>query len=247
LFPGIFTLLVAAFFGPSLVVGVKAGSDPNTRYWLGTGTLSTILLIPVILLVCHILHLIAGRPRFYPSLCSTVIPSIIVLYCGLALFIPSGGKASMLHSTDCTTFGAKLDLDDAYRSAAMIFDTCVQRVAISTNSTAELTAPLIDLQDCSEYQTSTTEIDQYSTQWAYLETLERTEGCSGWCTPGEPALWSRDHYAMDLCSRAAGTIMQGKVKRAGSRLIVLGIFQLLISVFGMNTLNNMMVKRQIDW
>lgn len=142
----------------------------------------------------------------------------------------------------------KLQVDYAYRSAAQIFDTCVQRVALSTNSTAEATALLLDVTDCSEFKTAPSDvIKEYKDEWAYLQKLEETEGCSGWCTPGEPTIWTRQHYVLDLCSKAAGNVISGKVMRSAMQLLVIGLLEFIASLFMVNTISNAMRKRDIEW
>lgn len=247
LWPGIFTLCLAAFYSPSVLVGLHLGLDHNTQYWFGKTTLRMVLTIPVLILICHVIHHFAARPRFWPFLVSTVAPAIITLIVGLHVFGPINRTVLFLYSSDCTTYTQKLQVDNAYRSAAALFDTCVQRVATSTDSTVEATASLIGLEDCSEYQTATEDVAAYSKEWAYLAELEETEACSGWCTPGSPSLWTRPHEVYDLCSHAAAGVMQGKALRSARRMLVLGMAQLSISVLLIAHVSNLMIKRNIGW
>lgn len=248
LFPAVFTLAIFAMFSPVLIIGLDVARDPSVQYWIGYGTLKCMTWVIVLVIICHIFHLVAARPRFYPMLCSTVIPSLMILLAGIYLMMPTRHVGAMLRSDDCTSFSKKLQVDNAYRSAAQIFDTCVQRVALSTNSTAEATAPLLDVTDCSEFQTAPSDvISEYKEPWAYLQKLEETEGCSGWCTPGEPTIWTRQHYVLDLCSKAAGNVISGKVQRAAMQLLVIGFLEFMASLLMVNTLSNAMRKRGIEW
>lgn len=247
LFPGIFTLWLFAFFSPSVILCVDLGKDPTVQYYFGKAAMGIGVCIPVLVLICHIIHVVAARPRFFPTVFSTVVPSVLTLVAGAMFQGKLDATASILYSTDCTTYDIKLDMDNAYRSAAALWYSCLERVATSTNSTVEAAADLIVLEDCSEYTTATESIQSYSRQWAYLATLEHTEECSGWCTPGQAALWTRSHEPRDLCSKAAAAVMTGKVKNLARRLDVVGGVQIAISVWGVYIMSNTMISRGIDW
>mmetsp|Transcript_31163 Transcript_31163/g.85380 ORF Transcript_31163/g.85380 Transcript_31163/m.85380 type:complete len:275 (+) Transcript_31163:114-938(+) len=245
LWPGAFTLCLFAMFAPAIVASLTIATNATAVYWLG-GVGWFILLVPALLVVSHVYHYCAGRPRLFPTIVGTVVPSLIVILIGFLALKPIAGVASKLDSADCTSYPEKYKLDLAYRSAAQTFDTCVQRVATSTSTTAEATAPLLDLSDCSEYKTSP-EGDDYSSQWAYLQKMEVNQVCSGWCTPGEPALWTRTHYAMDLCANAAAAELTGKVANLGRRLMLLGILELIASIYVVLTMQAVLKKTLTSW
>lgn len=245
LWPGVFTLILFAFFGPAVVSGLRIATDPTARYWLGWHSWF-ILVVPALLVVCHGLHMVAERPRFWPTLFSSVVPSAIVILVGYVTLVPIGIYSKELVSTDCTTYASKFELENAYRSAATIFDTCVERVAAYTNSSLDATFFLIDLPDCAEYQAALG-TSEYTRQWAYLQQLEANQACSGWCTPGEPGLWTRTHSTLDLCASAAGAQMRGKIQRLGQRMTVLGVVQLFFSMWGMNCIHVVMKTMDVPW
>jgi len=244
--PSIFTCMTFAALSPAIVILVRMAQDPSAGYWLGI-SIKSVLIVPVIIIVCHLLHLTAIRPRFFPSVFATLCPAIFLVVLGVSCFSVVDKTSTLLLSFDCTTDTNKLELDLAYRSAATIFDTCVQRVASSTNSTAIATAMLIDINDCSEYAAQTPERVRYAEQWNYLQQMEHLSDCSGWCTPGEPALWNMIHYSGDSCSKVAGRAMKGKVTHDCQNLIKLGAVLVLVALMYLRQIDLSMEKYGIDW
>jgi hypothetical protein len=143
---------------------------------------------------------------------------------------------------DCASWHRKYELDAAWRSAAGIYEVCLQRVATATNATTEATAALVSLGDCSEYKMRSPERDLYAKQWNYLEHLENSQACTGWCTPGERGLWSTAHRAMDLCSRAAGQKLDGEIKKLALRMIALGIVAFIVSIYALGVMQNVLSR-----
>lgn len=246
LWPSIYLLMVCAFFAPPLTILANLAQDASAKYWIGA-SINAALFVQALIFIAFLLHGAAGRARFYPTLCSTVVPAILIILIGVSTAKTGNNLAVELRSKDCQSYPTKLHVEMAYRSAAQIFDGCVQRVANSMNQTANHTVYAVDIEDCSEFMAMSPERVRYQEEWQYLEDLEREEGCSGWCTPGEPTLFVRQHYTSDLCAYAAAQVMGGKVARMGTNLVLAGAVELFFSMFLMSTIGSYMEKNGDEW
>lgn len=247
LWPNIFTFCLCALFGPALITVYSAISEPSIRYWIGNAPYFFFLTVPILLLTGHVLHSCARRPKFYPSLFSSVVPAVFVIISGCLLLRPAMNMSDKLLAPDCKSFREKYELDEAWKAAAAIFDQCVTRVATVTQALENETAPLIKLTDCAEYKASLDLIGKYGSKWAYLQHLEEHDACTGWCTPGEGALFVTSHQGRDLCVRVAGSALAGEAVRLGWQLIILGILELLISIWAMGKMQALLKAAGQVW
>lgn len=199
-----------------------------------------------VLVVCHFLHLRAGRPRFWPTMFSTVFPAVVLAISGYFVTMPLKHIGDDLRSPDCTSNSRKFEVETAYRKALEIFDSCVTRVAVATKASVKETAPLLDLTDCAEYK-SAGEFSKYGREWVYLEALEKSQFCSGWCTPGSPALWTRNHDTLDLCASVSGIVLQEKVGLLVGRMLVLGVAIGLACLFAIFYIGETINKHGFVW
>lgn len=242
LFPSVFTLCASAVCAPAIGSVLMISMDATANYWFGKVSYF-MLLVPLCLIVCHWFHACAGRPRFYLTCCSTVVPALIVIIVGSVILSRVYLTSSNRTWFDCST-GTSLEV--AYREAYRVFDTCANRVANQTGSTLADTVPKIDILDCKEYIADSVAV-QYASQWAYLGAVETSQACTGWCTPGSPALWSRHHVYSDICSYAVYEQLWSKVGRLARHMIVCGIVQLVASVLCLHSLSLAMYTMGVAW
>jgi len=118
---------------------------------------------------------------------------------------------SRLEAHDCTTFPGKVHLEAAWQAANNLYDGCMARQANLTGAPINELKEVTRLKNCVDYETGMVE---WGTEWDYLEHLETTQRCAGWCTLQRP-LWhpfvtSEPH---DRCSLAAAQMMTTKVQR----------------------------------
>jgi len=245
LWPGLFTTCLFALFAPSLVLGSTLLLDSSVRYWVGRSP-QLIFLVPVLVMVGHIVHTLARRPRFFTTLLSTVIPAFIVLLVGYLTLLQTGHRVTELVSSDCTTYTDKYDLEAAYKEASRLFDLCVERVAHENHASSEATRAFIGVGDCVEYQDAL-KTSSFAPQWWYLEELETSQVCSGWCTSGDPALWSRTHFVSETCSRTAALVLETKVNRTANHMLFTGMLNFLIFIAAIACMQEVMIKRHGNW
>lgn len=245
LFPFLLTLSIFAAFACPMISALTIVQDPSVEYWVGRECLA-VLVVPLLIAVAHLWQATVAAPRFFAVLISTIIPGILVIVVADLVMIKANGITDELTSKDCTTFLDKAKLEDAYLAALHNFDDCVHRVAQATDTTPEEASTRLSVSDCAEYQQSP-DREKYWRQWTYLRRLEEEQLCSGFCVPGEVAIWSRDHSAKDPCSAAAGQTMKIKVRRVTQNMMALGVAVLIFSgliIFGINEIATSM---GIDW
>jgi hypothetical protein len=233
-----------ALFGPAIVTGWLLSEDPNVQYFIGWHS-RAVLAIPILLCMCHVLHIKFGRPKFYVVVLSTFIPSVLVFLVGYSHYIPISGVVDRLLSTDCSTYEMKYHIERAYRQAEGVFDECVNRVTLETNATRTAVRAGLVIQDCKEYQVPKVGVDPYArwrNEWAYLHGLEAKENCAGWCYDS-PAIWVAQNEraeAKDVCSNVAASIMKGKVKRSSLRMLANAGLDMLLATFTLSIIQEIM-------
>merc|ERR1719330_266915 len=94
---------------------------------------------------------------------------------------------------------AHVALQKAHAAAESLFDECVVLLAGEARQHEAQLRAVLTLQDCPAYlmdlrpsQRRSSVLErlqaerlQWATEWAYLESLERTEGCAGWSAAGK--------------------------------------------------------------
>lgn len=245
LYPFLLTFSLLAAFACPIISAVRIVQDPSVEYWVGRECLA-VLVVPLLIAVAHLWQARVGAPRFFAVLMSTILPGLIVIVVAEICMMRTNGITDVLMSTDCTTFLDKAKLEDAYLAALHSFDDCVHRVAQATNTTLEEAATRLSVDDCAEYQQSP-DMEKYGREWAYLRRLEQEQLCSGFCVPGEVAIWSRDHSAKDPCSLAAGQTIKTRVRRIAQNMMALGFAVLVFSGLIIFGINEMVIGMGIDW
>lgn len=253
LFPGIFTLGAAAMFGSPVMTGLSMAHDTSVRYWIGTFAW-VVIIIPILLLGCHLVHHYHGRPRFIPVLLSTCVPALIIICVGYVHSAPIGNVSNRLFSTDCTTYQEKFHLETAHAVAQRLLNTCIGRVSMEMNITVRQASHIIELRDCSEYQNyhnpggGSETLGNWQREWAFLESLEGELSCSGWCYPSR-TLWGPNIVMRDLCTNTAAVVLESRVNHWASRMFTVGVLQLILSagaIFTIQEILNRMGKGD-DW
>jgi len=241
MFPTAFTFICFVAFGPPTVQAVLLAEDPNVKYFIGRYGL-VVLAVPVLLVICHLLHLRAGRPRRVIVLVSTISPCILFIIVGNTHAVVAGDLASRLYSTDCTTFDVKRELNKEWLAAESAYKECLGETAPHVGLTVEDTLQLFRLHHCKEYPSNFTD---HSNAWAYLRDLEEHQACSGWCDTGV-RLWSYNN-PHDTCSVAAATVLDFKVRRVAVRMITYTAITLVVILVALLAVGPFIRKAGMDW
>jgi len=231
--PHYFTVACLAAVSAPIVASVRLAEDPSVRYWVGIHGYF-LSLLPVYILVCHIVNMRLGSPKMIPVIFSTIVPCIVMILCSNFHFSATGTVATMLMSSDCTTFAMKQDLHRAWEKAVSLYDTCVHRIAHEQGLTYSDTLKIYRLHECEEFQhvggTDTDLWAEYRSRWDYLRSLEEDVSCCGWCWQSRP-LWSFSEVR-DSCSMAAGALLKSKVEPIASNILLVAMLGLIFSIAG---------------
>lgn len=244
LFPHGLTLASFAVFGAPVIFGIHLAWDPNVAYWIGPMGYATIL-VPALLVMCHFAHLRVGRPTQLVTIFGTVVPSIILLLVANLHMGQMSAMGSQLTSSDCTTYGKKLEMERSWAAAAILYHDCLVRTSRENDVTFKDAMQLFRLQECTEYQATPDNYTQHRDTWNYLARLEEEEQCSGWCAESPP-LWTFKPVS-DSCAATAGTILRVKIIAQASRMMAYSITLLVLSIAGVFYTGASIRKRGLDW
>jgi len=222
MFPTAFTFICFVAFGPPVVSALVLAQDPTVRYFVGRGGYA-VLLVPVLLIICHLLHLRIGRPRRVIILVSTIAPCVLFIIVGNVHAVVANDLSSRLYSTDCTTFDVKREIDKEWLAANETYQNCLGGTTPLLGISRDDSKELFRIHHCSEYPSNFTE---HRDAWTYLRQMEETQACSGWCTVG-PRLWTYNNVH-DSCSVAAATILDFKIHRIAVRMITYTAIALVV-------------------
>mmetsp|Transcript_49628 Transcript_49628/g.118158 ORF Transcript_49628/g.118158 Transcript_49628/m.118158 type:complete len:268 (-) Transcript_49628:56-859(-) len=220
LYPGLYTLLALAIFSSPVICCVRLAADPTLSYWL-SWTPWLVLIVPGLVMLCHLVQL--RRPNLLAVIFSSIVPSAVLVILSAVMRGPIMGLVPQLQSRDCSTFPQKWGLEEAYRTAHDLYQTCV-----SDMSSSGLSARSIE--DCAEYQHVSGDLVQYIARWKYLKHLETEEGCAGFCFAGEPALWSPGAQNPEICAAVVAGALQDKGLRSLGRLFWSAMICLVLSI-----------------
>lgn len=222
-----------------VVIGIPTMScallsrHPSVIYWMGQSG----FLIPVGVM----LWVLLGHDLLTRRVLQRRLAVVIVLVFPITVFLVVAHVHKMrsvdlharLMSKDCTSFPGKVRLEEAWQAASRMFDECVH---LQMNQTG---APLRELQQvtsvsrCIGYEVGRAD---WAMEWDYLEELESSQRCAGWCTVQAP-LWHNmvDYKPHDRCSLVAAEMMGGEVYRTARQLVfycfsALGFLAILFSM-----------------
>lgn len=219
LFPSVLTLALFMVYGSTIITGVELAIGTHSRFWIGPwGYL--VLLIPLLVVGSHIAQAHVRRPIYFAVLASCAIPPLLSLLLGYFYMTPLMDIVDRLQSTDCVTFQKKLVVEQAYKQALSFYDDCAAAQAKNASKSIEAVKKELVISQCPGYNPQES---GYASEWAYLQSLEQQEACSGWCFKGETALWTSNPSDWDSCSLAAAQNIKEQVVRNSWRMVVNGM------------------------
>lgn len=241
MFPTFFTLILCMLYmAPSYLIWYMI-YNPVVNYWMDTESCWTLILIPIIILIVHVIQSRAGRPVKWALLAGLVLPSVILFYfSGLTLAV--GGLGSMLFSVDCNTVDEKAALQKSWDSVAKVYKDCIEKTAAMSNVTEEYLATNFRVQDCTEYPQA---LKPNERRWNYLRMLEEKESCTGFCKPG-PHLWSKNP-SKDSCGVAISVVFDNLVSAHSQQVQLISTIVLLATFFVSVTMGPQLRQMGVDW
>jgi len=244
LFAPLFSLCCYAMFCSPVITGIHLAQSFSVQYWIGWWSW-LILLVPIILVGCHVYLTWHGRPAFYAVILSTIVPALIIIALGAVQFGPVTDISEKLLSSDCSSYDPKVKLNEAYMAAESVYLTCLQRVSDGTQMSMSDATDVISIEDCTEYHAEANK--KYQSEWKYLKYLQLYQGCKGWCNPVSIAPWSRSSASTGVCTRTASIALHAQVRTAGLRMLVVGITMFLISVVIVLGIQEALVGYGLEW
>jgi len=235
-----FTLANLVAIGPPTVMFAHLGKQTAVQYWIGDLYLLA-WLAPISVIICHMIHLWYGRPRYVLMCITLFIPS--TLLCGLAKFLPVPVASQML-SSDCITFADKYFLQEAYRAAEDLYYECTDALAASKNMTVEVVRKTHTLDDCTAFNM---ENSDYAAEWKFLKNMELNNDCKGWCYETDTSLWSINPQPRDLCSKEVGMLAKGTVTSSVNFVLYTGCLGAIASVASVYAYENIFNSYGLPW
>lgn len=247
LWPHAFTLSVLAVYGAPILAFCNLSRDASVQFWVGPLGMST-LAIPVLLVVCHMVHLRLGMPREGPVISTAVLPAVMLLILGNLHLVMSSGLGAVLVSKDCTTFQAKQDVQHSWRVAAQLYETCINRTVRANHVPFAEGLKLVRLPDCAEYKVKDNGEDpheEFRERWEYLRLVEEQYACAGWCWEAVP-MWTTQRVK-DACSYASGLVLKQRVRFVASRVIAYSVIVGAVFITGIVQFGAHIRRRGEDW
>lgn len=209
------TTFAAAFFFCSvaiyifpLIMAWRLAFDSNVDFWFGRFPFWVTLPIPLVFVVVYILHIKVQRPKRPYMLASFIIPSVTFFMVGSAISYKSIALQDRLLSVDCKVLPRFREIYQAAEDARRLYKKC--------NPNGER----ILFQVCPEYDKWSQEVEDRAEMWRYLQFVEGSNGCSGFCTAGTTSLWHfpDDQDVRDACAPCVASVMRTKIDHTASQL-----------------------------
>jgi len=240
-FPTYFTLILCLFYMVPAYLIYYMVSNPVVDYWIDDTTCWSLILIPVIILIVHVVNTRAGKPVKYAILAGLVLPSLILFYFS-NLTMSVAGLGGGLFSIDCNINPEKAALQKSWDKAAELYKGCIEKTVATQNVTEEYLVANFRVQDCTEYAAA---LKPNERRWNYLRMIEERESCTGFCKPG-PHLWSKN-LSRDSCSVAISAIFDNLVSAHSQQVQLITTIVLLATLIVTITMGPTFRDNGIDW
>lgn len=198
-------VFIVAFCFP-MVTCVWLSFNQSMIYWVGRSGQLAILALPWMLLGRHFME--NSHARLVNVVLVSLLPVVAVLLLARTHLQWATDAQTKLQTQDCSTFQRKVRLQSAWNAADQALSSCVDfRMNTTDAPTRSEVERLTDASQCDAYVAG---LPKWGAEWEYLSSLERSQGCAGWCEPGR-ALWTlgAEDRLRDRCSIVAGDIMGG--------------------------------------
>lgn len=217
LFPACFTFCAVVFYMWPVLATLDLANDPSVRYFIGNFATVVVAVPLLVILLAHLVHAQRGTPSKPAIVACLFLPSTLMLVINEYVLGASFDKASLLMSSNCTSFSGKAQLHKDWTIAYSNYTTCLNQTVQRNTSALTLNEAfqLYRFYECTEYPAAYL---SHRGTWSYLRSLEETFGCSGWCTLANPLFTFQ--APDDTCSQAAAQVFSTKIQRVARQVIV---------------------------
>lgn len=204
-FPDLFIFVCLLIFVFPFVKSCSLVVDVSVRFWVGEMFWVVTVLPLLLLLVGHAIHHKRKAPSKTAVVASLLGTSLVLGLTANHVVMRASDVGTLLASGDCSASDEKFEVEEAWQAAWRFWLEC----AYTDGGVISFGASDRGIHDCSGYEAL--RVEQPS--WGYLQQMEETYGCAGWCAPGR-LLWggSAGFYDVrDHCSAVASEALSTKV------------------------------------
>lgn len=240
MFPTTFLLFTLSLFIIPIYLVIYFGSGVNEKKWLPGGSL-VVVILPVLYATTFIIHTITRKPSRIFIMLNLLGSCVMLLVLGNIYLNAANQQAPMLDSTDCLSWPAKRDVQHEWDLARTFYASCVSEKAKQKKIKFAAAADIYRMRDCPDYDK---QVSRHP-DWSYLEHMEDTQRCSGWCK-FEPPLWTRER-TQDPCSPAAGLAIKDKANHAAKQVSIYAVIALCAVGVVFVSITPLLNKFGLDW
>jgi hypothetical protein len=234
-FASLFTFCCFAIFLYPLISTFHVAADSNMAYWFARWPLVSLLVPPVFIAVWYV-HFKSSSPNFIAIVVAIAIPFVVFMTIGAVLFAQSNSFITQLEKS-CTTGEKTKPVEDSWVQARNFYACCLMKDGDSsmrqycTQSNVQR-APTVStiprvLQQCNDYGYG---VGSNKENWEYLQYMEETYGCTGFCQAGQKSLWTKQETTRDSCARTVAVVFKAKMKRIGLQLMIFSSVVLVLFI-----------------
>jgi len=241
-FPILFSFFCLATFSVPIWTMYHIGEDINVKHWITTKVWRVVFLfVPYV--AAHAIHTIKGRPLRLVLVTCLVGSCIVLMLLADSVLVSAHALAEQLASQDCNTFVRKRDTELAWQRALSFRTLCARKKAKEEGLTEVQAAVKYRVHECEGY----TDLVPDNPDWLYLEALEKSYRCGGWCNRG-PALWVPSTGATpDSCGSAVADVMLNKVQWTALQVIIYTTGTLAFVSTALLVMGPLFARMGIEW
>eukprot|EP00416_Gambierdiscus_australes_P039736 CAMPEP_0171096398 /NCGR_PEP_ID=MMETSP0766_2-20121228/44569_1 /TAXON_ID=439317 /ORGANISM="Gambierdiscus australes, Strain CAWD 149" /LENGTH=258 /DNA_ID=CAMNT_0011555369 /DNA_START=64 /DNA_END=837 /DNA_ORIENTATION=+ len=186
------------------------------QFFIGHWALYTAVVVPIWVLMCH--FAIVNRVlsiRVAPIFMIVIPTAFLACACQIQAW-QFNSQETILLSKDCDSFLLKARLDRAWQKANSILNQCTADLVRVTGATRKETQLIARLEECKGYEEA---VGEFGSDWNFLEYMERSDHCGGWCTVQLP-IWKQSTVPSDSCSLAVARQLVGNISLMGFQVTV---------------------------
>lgn len=217
-----FVVAIILFYPVAMMCLLQA--KPTVKYWFGDTWICTVLIVIAWFVMCEFMLMTKLMAKMMVPIYMVVVPSAVLAIVSQVQSWSMDGIGSELEAQECLAFVGKARLENSWQRAHDLIQECDERITNITGASIAETKRIqahVYYHDCPAYSDA---LKTYRKEWEYLQHLEKTYTCGGWCTQSEP-LWhsalnprSRQKKLQDSCSRAVGRDMVSNMLLKGTQV-----------------------------
>jgi hypothetical protein len=241
LFPTVFLMFTVAMFVMPIYLVLYVGEDPSTQQWFPHVT-HIVVVLPIYYVLTFLVHMGKGAPSRMFITVSLIGSCLTLLIISNFILMEAAQMAPMFASaSDCLSWAPKREMQAEWELARTYYATCMNDMAKKENVTFAAAVSDYRIQNCPNYSTAV----GLHPSWEYLEHLESTQFCGGWCKSA-PAMWTRDHV-QDACSPVVAEILNDKVIWCLKQVCFYTVFSLAVLSVFLIYIPQVLQTYKIDW